>query len=131
MTFMKYRHAFTGKRIWQCFFFTGLLAFCLSSCSTLKSDLTVQPGTRFELGGNRNGSFTVQLRNRGDVPVTITERKANGQRVELGLFSPGDQQTVRFSAGSAALIDNATARPARLLLTVTGDKGLSMSQRSD
>lgn len=128
---MQQKNDVTRKSTWQSLFFTLALAFFLPFCSTLKSDLTVQPGKRFELGGNRNGSFTVQLINKGDVPVTVTERKANGQRLALGVFGPGDQQTVRFSPGSAALIDNASAKPARLFLTVSGDKDLSMSEQRD
>ena len=120
-----------GTRNRQCFFFAGFLAFCLFSCNTFKSDLSIQPGKRFELGGNRNGSFTVQLRNNGNVPVSVAERRANGQSVELGIFSPGDLQSVRFSAGSTALIDNVSEKPARLSLTVSGDKNLNMAERGN
>lgn len=94
----------------------------------LRSDLTVQPGTRFNLGGNQNGAFTVRIQNKGRVPVTILERRADGQEITLGTFRPGAGQTVRFSAGSAALVDNATTQSARLDLTVTGDTNLSMQE---
>jgi hypothetical protein len=100
----------------------------IASCNALKSALTVQPGKQFELGGNQKGAFTVMVKNVGEVPVTISERQANGPSVVRGIFKPGDRQTVRFSAGSAALVDNATARPARLDLVVTGDKDLSMKE---
>ncbi|WP_373513498.1 hypothetical protein [Persicitalea sp.] len=102
----------------------------LSACSTLKSDLTVQPGKQFRLGGNQNGAFTVQLKNTGQVPVTVSEQPATGQSVVLGTFRPGEGKTVRFAAGSAALVDNATDKSARLYLVVTGDKNLSMKEIS-
>lgn len=109
-----------------------LLACSLMACSNafnaLHSDLTVQPGKQFELGGNQTGAFTVRVRNVGRVPVTILERRADGQQVTRGTFQPGDGQTVRFLAGSAALVANATAQSARLDLTVTGDTNLSMKE---
>ncbi|WP_266368331.1 hypothetical protein [Tellurirhabdus rosea] len=106
----------------------ALLTIAATACSALKSDLTVRPGKQFELGGNRNGAFTAQVRNVGSVAVQVTERLADGRRVSLGTFGPGDQKTIRFAAGSAALIDNTASKPARLLLVVTGDKDLSMSE---
>ncbi len=127
---MQYNYLDIGKRSQHRLFFILLLAFCIS-CSTLKSDLTVQPGTRFELGGNRNGSFTVQLKNTGDVPVSVTERKANGQQVTLGVFNPGARQKVPFSSGSTALIANAAARPAHLVLVVSGDTDLNMKEQAE
>lgn len=105
-----------------------VLAFALAGCSRLVSDLTVQPGKQFRLGGNQNGDFTVQLRNNGQVPVTVSEQPADGMPVVLGTFRPGEGKTVRFAAGSAALVDNATNKPARLTLVVTGDKGLNMTE---
>ena len=109
------------------FLLMGLL-LGMASCNALKSALTVQPGQQFELGGNQNGAFTVSVNNVGNVPVTISERKASGQREVRGTFRPGDRQTVRFESGSAALVDNASSRPARLDLVVTGDKNLSMKE---
>ena len=107
-----------------------VLSFFLAACSVLKSDLTVQPGKQFELGGNQNGAFTVQVENKGKVPVTITELKAGGEKISLGVFAPGAQQTIKFSSGSAALVDNASDKPARLTLVVSGDKSLSMTERN-
>jgi hypothetical protein len=107
--------------------FVGLL----TGCSTLHSDLTVQPGRQFVLGGNQKGAFMVKARNTGRVSVSLSERRASGQTVELGQFAPGDAQTVRFAAGSSVLIDNRADQSARLDLTVTGDKdNLTMQERT-
>lgn len=111
---------------------TGLLLFslCALSCSALKSDLTIQPGKAFLLGGNRNGAFTVQLQNRGKVSVTVTEKFADGQTRALAVFGPGESQSVRFANGSAALLrNNDSLLPVRLFLVVTGDKNLSMQSK--
>lgn len=110
-----------------------ITALCIgiTACnrSVLNSALTVQPGKQFKLGGNQKGAFTVQVRNVGNVPVTISERRANGQEITLGTFQPRAKQTVRFSAGSAALVDNASNQSAQLNLVVTGDKeNLSMGE---
>jgi hypothetical protein len=96
----------------------------------LKSDLTIQPGKQFQLGGNQNKAFTVRLQNVGDVPVKVAERKGSGASVPLGAFAPGEQKTILFSAASAVLIDNASAtKPARLLLVVSGDTDLTMREQ--
>lgn len=104
---------------------TVLLA---TSCNRLGSLTTIQTGKQFELGGNPHGAFTARLQNVGDVPVTITERRIDGQRLDRGKFEPGDQQTVRFAPGSAVLIDNAAGQPAQLHLVITGDKNLRMRE---
>ena len=105
-----------------------VLAFALVGCSRLISDLTVRPGKQFRLGGNQNGAFTMQLKNTGQVPVTVSEQPSYGEALVLGTFRPGQGKTVRFAAGSAALVDNATNKSARLTLVVTGDKELSMTE---
>lgn len=110
-----------------------LLATTLAGCSAnvVHSALTVQPGRQFELGGNQKGAFRVQARNVGNVPVSLTERRADGRTVALGTFAPGSGQTIRFAAGSAALVGNASTRPAQLKLVVTGDnKGLIMAEHT-
>lgn len=120
----------TGQNLRKIIF--SVFAFCcLTACGVLKSDLTVQPGKQFELGGNRNGPFTVQLKNVGTVPVTISERNRDGQLATLGVAQPGVEQTVRFSSGSAALLRNTTTETARLFLTVSGDKDLSMTEKNN
>lgn len=106
----------------------SVLSSLLVGCHRLNSLTTIQPGRRFELGGNRNGAFTARLQNVGRVPVEITERRGDGTSVAMGTFRPGRQQTVRFSAGSAALFNNPSVQPAQLRLVVTGDTDLSMRE---
>ena len=115
----------------------ALLLYLMSSSvlvccnrSVLNSLTTIQSGKQFELGANRHGAFTARLQNVGDVPVTISERLVDGQRINRGTFQPGDQQTVRFAPGSAVLVDNSSTQSAQLRLVVTGDKNLSMRELS-
>jgi hypothetical protein len=107
----------------------AVLLGSLISCSTLKSDLTIQPGKQFILGGNQDGAFTVNLRNVGNVSVTVTERKEKGDPESMGQFAPGEQKTLRFSRRTAVLINNAASQPARLFLVVSGDKDLNMQSQ--
>ena len=110
-----------------------LLLVTLVDCSrsALHSDLTVQPGKQFVLGGNQKGAFNVQASNKGQVSVTLSERRADGKIISLGEFVPGNKQTIRFGAGSAVLVDNRSDKSARLDLTVTGDKeNLTMQERN-
>lgn len=106
------------------------VAGCHSMRSVLRSDLTVQPGKQFVLGGNQRGAFSVQATNKGTVPVTLSEQRINGQTTPLGTFSPGSKQTIRLAAGSAVLVTNSSTQSARLDLIVTGDKNnLTMQER--
>lgn len=100
----------------------------LTCCSSLDSLTTIQPGRPFELGGNQHGAFTARLQNVGDVPVAISERQIDGQRIDRGTFQPGDQKTVRFASGSAVLVNNASTKSAQLHLVITGDKNLRMRE---
>ncbi|MBD2751588.1 hypothetical protein [Spirosoma validum] len=100
-------------------------------CNRLGSLTTIQPGKQFELGGSQKGAFTARLQNVGEVQVMIFERLIDGKRVSLGALKPGAEQTLRFSSGSAALFDNVAAKSAQLHLVVTGDKNLSMRERSN
>jgi hypothetical protein len=110
---------------------TASLIGCRINTSVLNSALTVRPGKQFELGGNQRGAFTVQARNVGPVSVALSERRADGQIVPLGTFAPRSEKTIRFAAGSAALVTNSSTEVAQLNLTVTGDKdGLSMSEQN-
>ncbi len=111
--------------------FAGLLVSCTGNLGVLRSDLTVQAGKQFVLGGNQKGAFTVQARNTGQVPVMLSERRADGQTVALGQFGSGSAQTLRLAAGSAVLVDNRSEQSARLDLTVTGDNdNLTMQERT-
>lgn len=120
-----YSHNARKKIILLMLTLIGLVSGLVAGCS-LTSALTVPPGKQFALGGNQNGAFTVRLKNVGEVPVVIRERRADGQQVTLGTFQPGDGQIVRFAAGSTALVDNSSAKQARVDLVITGDTNLSM-----
>ena len=92
----------------------------------LTSDLFVEPGKQFVLGGSQPGAFKVVARNVGAVPVEFKERPRGGGNVGRATLAPGEVGTLRFAAGSAALLLNPAGQPAHLHLRVTGDTHLSM-----
>ena len=89
----------------------------------LRSDLTIEPGKQFALGGGQRGFFKVVAKNKGTVPVEIRERLIGGSLVNKATLRPGQSGVLRFAAGSAAVLLNSSAANARLDLTVTGDYG--------
>lgn len=102
---------------------TGLLA---ARQPGLHSDLFIEPGKQFVLGGGQPGAFKVEARNVGKVPVEFKERPQGGGIFGRTTLAPGQRATLRFLAGSSALLLNPSAQTANLSLHVTGDTRLSM-----
>jgi hypothetical protein len=98
--------------------FSCLLAL-LAGCAPTHSSLTLAPGERFELGGPGDGAFRVELTNEGDVPVSVAEQRS-GELVPLAELAPGETQTVRFEAGSAAVLTNTSGGEARIAAEIRG-----------
>ncbi|MBC6607692.1 DoxX family protein [Hymenobacter sp. BT188] len=94
---------------------------------SLNSDLLIEPGKQFALGGGQPGAFRVVARNTGKVPVEIKERPRGGGIVGKATLAPGQRATLHFLPGSTALLLNPSSdQKARLDLRVTGDTNLSM-----
>lgn len=93
---------------------------------TVHSDLNLAPGNLFVLGGGQPNAFRVAARNVGPVAVLIRERRADGTLAAAVSLQPGQLATLRFAAGSAALLRNETLTPARLSLRISGGTGLGM-----
>ncbi len=110
-----------------------LLALALLTAAARPADefssLTyIEPGEQFALGGNQRGAFVVKARNRGPVPVRVAERLAAGNTLERAQLAPGQTLTLRFGAGSTALVRNGSPRRAELSFKLSGDvrQGLGM-----
>ncbi|NNF57338.1 MAG: hypothetical protein HKN04_03770 [Rhodothermaceae bacterium] len=102
------------------------LALLLSGCVGVQSGLTLGPGEQFILGGRQRGAYRIDARNIGGVTVVVSEIVAVGDTVRLGALVPGAQLMLRFRAGPAALLQNASGRVAHLKLSITGDTNLGM-----
>lgn len=91
--------------------------------AAITSNLQIEAGETFVLGGGQKGSFTVAGRNTGSVPVEVLG-KAEGAAVGVrrGIAAPGAMLDATFATGEAALLRNTSdSKSARLKLTITGD----------
>ena len=99
----------------------------LSACwAGIYSDLFIEPGKQFVLGGGQPGAFKVVAHNVGKVPVEFKERPRGGGIFGRATLQPGQSATLRFMAGSSALLLNPSEQKANLNLHITGDTRLSM-----
>ncbi len=97
----------------------------LGSCG-VTSDLRIETGKQFVLGGSQRGAFRVAARNSGSVPVSVAERRPDGTIEERGRLEPGGRAELAFGAGSAALVRNLGERDAELHCEIKGDASFGM-----
>ena len=94
---------------------------------TIHSNLSIEPGKQFILGGDQRGAFKVAGKNIGTVPVEIRERPKGGGTFGKVTLAPGQSGVLKFAAGSTAVLLNPSAVQANLALTITGDTKLGMT----
>ena len=94
---------------------------------TIHSNLHIDPGKQFILGGAQRGAFRVAAKNTGTVPVEIRERPKGGGIFGKAILAPGQRGALRFLAGSTAVLLNPSRTAANLDLTITGDTNLGMT----
>ena len=100
------------------------------SSGTINSNLQIEAGKTFELGGGQEGAFTVTGRNTGSVAVEVLGRAEGSTQGQVrGTVAPGGEVEARFAAGEMALLRNTSAtRMAQLKLKSSGDtSALGMS----
>ena len=105
----------------------ALLLPLLALAGTIHSNLFIEPGKQFILGGGQRGAFKVVGKNIGTVPVEIKERPRGGGIFGKVTLAPGRRGTLRVAAGSTAVLLNPSAVQANLDLTITGDTKLGMT----
>ena len=104
-----------------------LLLPLLALAGTIHSNLFIEPGKQFILGGDQLGAFKVAAKNVGPVPVEIRERPKGGGTFGKATLQPGQSGVLKFAAGSTAVLLNPSATKANLDLTITGDTKLGMT----
>ena len=104
-----------------------LLLPLLALAGTIHSNLFIEPGKQFTLGGDQLGAFKVAAKNVGPVPVEIRERPQGGGTFGKATLQPGQSGVLKFAAGSTAVLLNPSAAKANLDLTITGDTKLGMT----
>ncbi|MCA8829655.1 hypothetical protein [Hymenobacter pini] len=93
----------------------------------ITSNLLIELGKQFVLGGGQPGSFRVEAHNVGKLPVEFKERPRGVGIFGKTTLAPGARATLRFKAGSTALLLNPSGQQARVDLRITSDTRLSMT----
>ena len=106
---------------------TILLVLATACWAGIRSGLLIEPGKQFVLGGGQPGAFKVEAHNVGKVPVEIKERPRGGGIFGKTTLAPGARGTLRFMAGSTAVLLNPSTQQARLDLKISGAANLSMT----
>ncbi len=107
--------------------FTAGLALAVltvpAAAGQINSNLQIDPGQTFELGGGQKGGFTVTGRNTGPVAVAVYAQAEGGETQALrGTVEPGQSVEAAFGPGDMALLRNTSGKQmARLKLKITGD----------
>ena len=104
-----------------------LLLPLLTFAGTIHSNLFIEPGKQFILGGDQRGAFKVAAKNVGIVPVEIRERPQGSGTFGKATLAPGQSGMVKFAAGSTAVLLNPSGTKANLDLIITGDTKLGMT----
>ena len=104
-----------------------LLLPLLALAGTIHSNLFIEPGKQFILGGDQLGAFKITAKNVSSVPVEIRERPKGGGTFGKVTLQPGQSGVLKFAAGSTAVLLNPSATKANLDLTITGDTKLGMT----
>lgn len=104
-----------------------LLLPLLAFAGTIHSNLFIEPGKQFILGGDQRGAFKVVAKNVGTVPVEIRERPLGGGTFGKATLAPGRSGVLKFAAGSTAVLLNPSGTKVNLDLTITGDTKLGMT----
>lgn len=93
-----------------------------AAADVLNSNLQIEAGQTFELGGGQERGFTVTGRNTGPVAVVVLGQLPGAKPVERGTVAPGGAVDAAFGPGEMALLRNTSGKVmARLKLKVTGD----------
>jgi hypothetical protein len=109
------------------FWVLAMLLPLLVLAGTIHSNLFIEPGKQFILGGDQLGALRVAAKNVGSVPVEIRERLKGGGTFGKVTLQPGQSGVLQFAAGSTAVLLNPSATKANLDLTITGDTKLGMT----
>ena len=89
---------------------------------TINSNLQIEPGQTFELGGGQEGGFAVTGTNTGPVAVVVLSKAEGAVAVERGTVAPGAAVDAKIEPGEMALLRNTSGqKTARLKLKISGD----------
>jgi hypothetical protein len=88
----------------------------------ITSDLRIEAGKTFELGGGQEGGFVVTGRNTGSVAVVVLGQREGKAPVVRGTVASGGEVDASFAPGEMALLRNTSGSAmARLKLKIAGE----------
>jgi hypothetical protein len=94
----------------------------VAEAGSINSNLQIEAGQTFELGGGQPGAFAVTGTNTGSVAVVVLGQREGKAAEVRGTVAPGGKVDANFAAGEMALLRNTSeSRTAQLKLKVTGD----------
>ena len=101
----------------------SLAAAAGTEAGEIDSNLLIEAGQTFELGGGQPGGFTVTGRNTGSVAVVVYGLgKGARAPAKRGTIAPGGAVNAAFGPGEQALLRNTSSmETARLKLKISGD----------
>ena len=103
-----------------------LLACSPTGLNGLRSQVRIEVGKQFELGGKQLLGFRVEADNTGPVAVEIKEKTTDGRIKLKGTLQPGQKTTASFGLGSKALLVNLGQREAKIDVNISNGAGLGM-----
>lgn len=93
-----------------------------AQAGTINSNLEIEAGQTFELGGGQEGGFVVTGTNTGPVAVVVLGKAEGKAAAERGTVGPGGKVDASFGPGETALLRNTSdQQTARLKLKIAGD----------
>lgn len=91
--------------------------------AAINSNLAIEAGQTFVLGGGQRGAFSVAGENTGPVAVAVLARGAE-ETVRVGTVAPGAEFSHDFARGEAALLRNTSdSQAAQVKVRITGSTG--------
>lgn len=101
----------------------GAALGAVAAGAAINSNLSIEAGQTFVLGGGQRGAFAVKGANTGPVAVEVLARDGD-TRTAIATVAPGAEFSHDFARGEAALLRNTSdAEAARVKVRITGSTG--------
>jgi hypothetical protein len=104
--------------------------FVISQLDTLTSSTTIDPGRTFEVGEEKHGAFTVDVRNTCKQPIGVSRATIDGNETQLATVASGKSKTFSIPQDTKAMFANRSKITCIIELTLSGDTDLSMGGKN-
>lgn len=111
------------------FIFLVLAVAILSGCGALHSTTFIPPSQKFELGNNKHGAFTANVKNLGDRPIEVYRAPIDGGKHSFVTLAAGASAKIKVEPNTALVVNNMNQDTASVKLIVRGDISLGMQYK--